>query len=330
MLVTVITVILKRKEKQENEMELIVNIALLCLGFVMLIKGADVFVEGAASLAKKFGVPQLVIGLTVVAMGTSLPEAAVSITSAMNGSAGIAIGNVLGSNIMNILVILGITSVITKVAIQKSTFQYEIPFMIFVTVVLVVFGMRDGIISRIEGVILWILFLGFLFYLFKLSKVDTGETESVVKDLTIVKCILYIVIGASVIVLGSNFAVQGASTIARFFGISERIIGLTIVAFGTSLPELVTSVTAARKGNTAIAIGNIVGSNLFNILFVIGSTALILNVPFEPKFLVDSMVAIFAAILLWLCTFKDKELGRTSGIIMLTTYLGYFIYLCLM
>lgn len=311
-------------------MELFINIAILIAGFVMLIKGADIFVEGAASVSKKFGVPQLVIGLTVVAMGTSLPEAAVSITSAAHGSAGISIGNVIGSNIMNILVILGITAVISRVAIQKSTFKVEIPFMLFVTVVLVFFGMNDGVITRFEGVLLWALFITFLIYLFNLAKKGNDEEEGEVKDLPTWKCIVYILLGAVVIVVGSNFAVTSASAIARIFGISERFIGLTIVAFGTSLPELVTSVTAARKGNTGIAIGNIVGSNLFNILFVIGTTALIINVPFDAKFLVDSSVAILAGVILWLGTFKNKELSAPVGFFMLAVYAGYFVYLCIM
>lgn len=311
-------------------MELLINIAILVVGFIMLIKGADVFVEGAASISKKFGVPQLVIGLTVVAMGTSLPEAAVSITSAAHGSAGISIGNVIGSNIMNILVILGITAVISRVAIQKSTFKVEIPFMLFVTVVLVFFGMNDGVITRFEGVLLWALFILFLIYLFNLAKKGNDEEEGEVKDLPTWKCIVFIILGAAVIVIGSNFAVTSASAIARIFGISERLIGLTIVAFGTSLPELVTSVTAARKGNTGIAIGNIVGSNLFNILFVIGTTALIINVPFDAKFLVDSCVAIFAGVILWVGTYKYKELRAPVGFFMLVVYANYFIYLCIM
>lgn len=239
------------------------------------------------------------------------------------------IGNVVGSNIMNVLVILGITAVITHVAIQKSTFRYEIPFMLFVTVVLVAFGMTGGVINRLEGVALWVLFLIFLAYLFVLARKGEADDEGEVKDMAIGKCLLFIVGGAVMIVLGSNFAVNGATGIARFFGMSERFIGLTIVAFGTSLPELVTSVTAARKGNTGIAIGNIVGSNLFNVLFVIGTTALIINVPFDSKFLVDAMVAIVAGVILWVGTIWHNELRRPCGVVMLLTYAGYFTYLCL-
>lgn len=309
-------------------MSLVFHSVVLILGFVLLVKGADIFVEGAASAAKKLGVPQLVIGLTIVAMGTSLPEAAVSITSAMKGSAGISVGNIVGSNIMNVLVILGITSVITRVAIQRSTFRYEIPYMLFISSILLAFGLTGGKITHFEGLILWGLFVLFLGYLFVLTKNGEAEEEDEAKDLPIWKCLLFIGFGGVMIVVGSNLAVDGASALARFFGMSERFIGLTIVAFGTSLPELVTSVTAARRGNTGIAIGNIVGSNLFNILFVIGTTALIVDVPFDMKFLFDATVAIMAGVILWGGTIRHKELRRPCGCVMLLSYASYFVYLC--
>lgn len=318
----------KNKGKEDRGMDLVLNFLILVAGFLLLVKGADIFVEGAASIAKKMGIPQLVIGLTIVAMGTSLPEAAVSIASALKGSAGISIGNIVGSNIMNVLVILGITAVITHVAIQKSTFQYEIPYMLFITVVLIGFGMTGGEITRLEGAALWALFFLFLSYLFVLTKNGSAEEEEEAKDLPVWKCILFIAGGGVMIVLGSNLAVDGATALARFFGMSERFIGLTIVAFGTSLPELVTSVTAARRGNTGIAIGNIVGSNLFNILFVIGTTALITDIPFDAKFLVDSMVAVAAGLILWAGTIQHRELRKPCGVIMLLSYAAYFGYLC--
>ena len=267
---------------------MILQILLLCLGFVFLVKGADFFVNGAARIAAKLGIPQLIVGLTIVAMGTSLPEAAVSITSGLKGNAGITIGNVVGSNIMNVFVILGITAVITNVAIQKSTLYYEIPFMILVTLLMIFFGMTRQAVSFVEGVIFWILFIAFLAYLFVMSKKNKVSEEEAQCDMSYLKCIISIIAGGIMVVWGSDLVVDSASEIARTFGMSERFIGLTIVAFGTSLPELVTSVTAAKSGNVGIAIGNIVGSNIFNILFVIGTTALICNVPFESKFLVDS------------------------------------------
>lgn len=306
---------------------MILQVFLLLVGFLLLVKGADWFVEGAASIAKKMGIPQLIVGLTIVAMGTSMPEAAVSITAAINNNAGITVGNVVGSNIMNILIILGITSVITSVAIQKSTLYYEIPFMIGITVVMMIFGYTDSKITFFESVILCILFVAFLGYLFYMAK-KGSPTEETAKDFPVWKCLLLMVIGGIMVVKGSDFAVDGASYIAKYFGLSDRLIGLTIVAFGTSLPELVTSITAAKKGNVDIAIGNIVGSNIFNILFVIGITGLICDVPFESKFLIDTCVAIGAGVLLWLGTIKHKELRRPCGILMLLCYAGYFAYLC--
>lgn len=301
---------------------------MLIAGFVLLVKGADWFVEGAASIAKNIGVPQLIIGLTIVAMGTSMPEAAVSIQAALADNAGISVGNIVGSNILNILIILGITAVITNVAIQKSTLIYEIPFMTGITVLFMIFGITGAEITLAEGIVLWSCFIAFLIYLFVMSKKGLVQETDEAKDIPLWKCILLMAIGGGMVVAGSDFAVEGATEIARFFGMSERFIGLTIVAFGTSLPELVTSVTAARKGNVGIAIGNIVGSNIFNILFVIGTTSLICAVPFEPKFVTDTVIAILSGILLWIGTCRNRELRRGSGIIMLAGYVLYFIYLC--
>ena len=309
---------------------MVLHVFILLVGFLFLVKGADWFVEGAAGIARKLGIPQLIIGLTIVAMGTSMPEAAVSITAALNNNAGITIGNIVGSNILNILIILGITAVITNVAIQKSTLLYEIPFMIGITALLLVFGLTGSSITFIEGVVFLLLFIAFLVYLFIMSKKGEVQEEGEIKDIPVWKCLLFIVIGGVMVVKGSDIAVSGASWIARFFGMSERFIGLTIVAFGTSLPELVTSVAAARKGNAGIAIGNIVGSNIFNILFVIGITALICNVPFESKFLIDTAIAIFSGALLWLGTYKHKELRKPCGIVMLICYAAYFVYLCVL
>lgn len=308
-----------------------VAILLLIAGFVALVKGADVFVDGAAALAGKFGIPQLVIGLTIVAMGTSLPEAAVSITAGIKGNAGITVGNIVGSNILNILIILGVTALITNVAIQKTTFKYEIPYMLLITAVLLVMGMTGNEITFIEGVILWILFIAYLLYLYILAKKgnDSSDEQSV-KLYPVWKCLLFIVLGGVCVVIGSQFVVNGATTIARACGMSERFIGLTIVAFGTSLPELVTSVSAARKGNAGIAIGNIVGSNIFNILFVVGTVALICPVPFESRFVIDTVVAILCGVLLWGGTIRHKELRKPCGVVMLLCYAAYFVYLVAM
>lgn len=302
------------------------QLLLLVLGFVMLVKGADWFVDGASGIARKLGIPQLVVGLTIVAMGTSAPEAAVSITAALKDNSGIAIGNVVGSNILNILIILGVSSVIAAIAIQKSTLKIEIPYMIFITVVLIIMGMTGESVSRVEGIILWVLFIIYLIYLLILARKGKEESAEVEEKRTW-KLLLYTVAGGAVVVLGSNITVNSATEIAHIFGISERFIGLTIVALGTSLPELVTSVTAARKGNADIAIGNIVGSNIFNILFVIGTTAIITPVPYAAGFIIDGVIAAAAGVLLWIAVFRKLELRRFWGIIMLVCYAAYFVYL---
>lgn len=311
-------------------MDVVIQLALLVVGFVFLVKGADWFVEGAGKVAEKFGIPQLVIGLTIVAMGTSLPEAAVSVSAALKGSADITIGNVVGSNIMNVLVILGLTSVIRPIAVQKSTVKYEIPFVALISVFLLALGYSDHVVGRADGVILWVLFIAYLLYLFKMAKSGEYVPEELPdedKPIPVWKMVLLIIVGAVMIVLGSDMAVDAASELARIFGMSERLIGLTIVAFGTSLPELVTSVTAAVRGKADIAVGNIVGSNIFNILFVVGTSALITPVVYASNFLVDSIVCIVTMILLWLCVFRNRKLGRAGGTVMLLCYAGYFVYL---
>ena len=311
-------------------MAVVIQLALLAVGFVLLVKGADWFVEGASRVAEKFGIPQLVIGLTIVAMGTSLPEAAVSVSAALKGSAEITIGNIVGSNIMNVLLILGITSVITPVAVQASTVKYEIPFVILVSAILMVLGYTDNVVGRVDGVILWALMLCYLWYLLVMAKKGGSLPEEVPetdKPMPVWKMLLLIVVGGVMIVVGSDVAVDAATELARIFGMSERLIGLTIVAFGTSLPELVTSATAAIKGKADIAVGNIVGSNIFNILFVVGTSALITPVAYAANFFVDSIVCIATAILLWVLVARNKRLGRAGGAVMLVCYVGYFVYL---
>lgn len=313
-------------------MGLLMQIIFLVIGFVLLVKGADWFVEGAASIADKFGIPQIVIGLTIVAMGTSAPEAAVSISAALKGSAEITIGNVLGSNIMNVLVILGLTAVICKVPVQKTTVHYEIPMVIFMTVLMAVFGLLNNVIGRLEGILLLVCMVVYLLYLLRLAKRGASYDETldeVAENSSMGRLILLVIIGVIAIVWGSDIAVNAATAIARIFGMSERLIGLTIVALGTSLPELVTSVTAAMKGNSDIAVGNIVGSNLFNIMFVVGITAVITPVVYSGAFLIDSIAAVGAVALLLLFVFRKKKLERLHGAIMLVCYGGYFAYLML-
>ncbi len=304
-------------------MEILLQILFLVVGFVLLIKGADLFVDGSSGIAAKFGIPQLVIGLTIVAMGTSAPEAAVSISAALKGSADITIGNIVGSNILNILIILGLSSVIVPIAVAPSTIKIETPFMIAITGIMLLLGL-DGTISLIDGIIFLVLFAAYLTYLFIMAKKNKENQEEVAKELSIPKAIIFAVLGLAMIVLGSNVTVDAATKIAEAIGLSERFIGLTIVALGTSLPELFTSVAAARKGNADIAIGNIVGSNLFNILFVIGISALIVPVPFAANFIFDSIVSIAAGVMLLLCCLWTKSLRRWAGVLMLLGYAAYF------
>ncbi len=334
-------------------MHIFVQVLLLILGFVMLTYGADWFVDGAVGIARKFKIPSLVIGLTIVAMGTSAPEAAVSIAAALKHSADISIGNVVGSNILNILIILGITAAIKPLPVSKSTMRYELPMVIGITLILFFMGL-DGHIGRLDGAVFWIIFILYLVYTVHLAKKsqrdDDGSPRSAfavrenvesgfavsglapVKEqealVNIWKAIGLTLLGLVVIVFGSDIAVDAAKSLARAAGVSERVIGLTIVALGTSLPELFTSVNAARKGETDIAVGNIVGSNIFNILFVLGTSALITPILFQPVFRIDSLIAVAAAVLLWLLGFnKDRQVKRWGGWTMLAAYAGYFVYL---
>lgn len=307
---------------------LLIELLLLAIGFALLVFGADWFVDGSSGVANKFGIPQLVIGLTIVAMGTSAPEAAVSITAALKGNAEITVGNVVGSNILNVFIILGIASVITSIAVAKTTIRYEIPIMLLATLVLLVCGFTGGTISLVEGIFMWICFIGYLGYMFVMCKKGLMQADEIeASDDSIWKMLLKGIVGLFLVVYGSDVTVDAATNLAEMFGMSERFIGLTIVALGTSLPELFTSVIAAKKGKADIAIGNIVGSNIFNILFVVGTSALIIPVVFASNFVIDCFVAIAAGVVLWACVFRKQKLTRTGGIFMLVCYLIYFVYL---
>jgi len=313
-------------------MHIFIQFVLLVVGFLLLIKGADYFVEGASKIADKFHIPQIVIGLTIVAFGTSAPEAAVGIAAGLHGNADIALGNVLGSNVMNILLILGLTSVITPVAIQATTMTYEVPFVIAISAVVGFLGYFDGKVSFLDGIILWGLFIVFFIYLIRLSKSGKAVMDDVPQsdsDDTLLKLIIITILGMAAIIIGSQLTVDSASEIAKVFGMSERLIGLTIVAFGTSLPELITSVTAALKGKTDIAIGNIVGSNIFNLLFVLGTTALIVPLNYSNAFVFDNIMCVGSAALLLICVLRNKKLTRLGGSIMLIVYAAYLTRLFL-
>ena len=314
-------------------MSLWLAILLLVIGFALLIWGADFFVDGASRVAARLKIPQIVIGLTIVAFGTSAPEAAVSISAGLKGSADLAVSNVVGSNILNIGIILGISALITPLAVQKATRKYEMPYVMIVTIILMLLGMFDGKLGWVDGLILWAGMILFLVYLLNIAKKGKNEEQEEEqnekkKKAPLIWLIAKILIGGVAIVLGSDFAVDGATAIATSVGWSERLIGLTIVALGTSLPELVTSVVAAMKKNADIAIGNIVGSNIFNILFVLGTTALLTPVAYTEAFIIDNIVALVIAVLLWVLVLnRDCKLKRIGGGILLVSYVIYFVYL---
>ncbi|MEE0893297.1 MAG: calcium/sodium antiporter [Treponema sp.] len=324
-------------------MEFFTNILLLIAGFIMLVKGADWFVDSAASLAKKIHIPELVIGLTLVAFGTSAPELSVSLTSALKtASNGITIGNVVGSNIMNIVLILGLTSVLCKIPCQRNSLILDIPYMLMATVLFIILGCIGNQFSQIDGIILVGLLIVYIAILVIISikqktnlfSEDSEETDS--KDsLTGIRgfiksisnkawfLILLVLTGLVCIIYGSDLVVKSATNIAKYCGVSDRIIGLTMIALGTSLPELVTSVTAARKGKTDIAIGNIIGSNIFNILCVAGVSACFVSISFKGFFL-DSIEALISALLLaLLCYLPGHTIKRWGGFVLLAFYIAF-------
>lgn len=316
--------------------DIIGQILLLILGFVLLTKGADWFVDGASGIATKLKIPQIVIGLTIVAMGTSAPETAVSISSALKGSADITIGNVVGSNLINILIILGICSVITSLAVSKETVMVDIPVTIGATVLVFLLGL-DGKITLIDGIIITTCFIAYLVYLFVATKKnlrsdsenELENSDESEKKNSLIKAIIFAILGLAAIIIGSDFTIDSATFLARKMNISERVIGLTVIALGTSLPELFTSVTAAIKKNADIAIGNIVGSCIFNLLLVVGISSIVTTVPFDTKFRIDALIALGATILLFVPCLINKKIGRITGILMLLSYAGYFTYLLL-
>ena len=323
---------------------------ILCLigGLLLILLGANGLTDGAASVAKRFRIPSIVIGLTIVAFGTSAPELTVSVSSALKGSADIAIGNVVGSNIFNTLMIVGCTALFAPIVITRNTLKKEIPLCILSSVVLLVCANAvfldkapENILNRVDGLLLLCFFAIFMGYTFAIASsgpskpiTDNAQPaahsaeEEEIKSLPLWKSTLYIIGGLAALIYGGQLFVDGATGIARSLGVSESIIGLTLVAGGTSLPELATSIVAALKKNPEIAIGTVIGSNIFNILFVIGTAALICSVPFERKFIIDTIIAVLSGVLLWGGTIKKKELRKPCGILMLLGYAAYFVYLC--
>lgn len=301
---------------------------LLVIGFILLIKGADFFVDGATFIANKFKIPPIVIGMTIVAIGTSLPEITISVLASFKGSNGMAIGNILGSNILNICLILGLVACFSAVPVKKQTIKIDIPFLIILETILLVLGFIGGSLSGLDGVILCVLFIGFTLYIIKSSKGQPAE-EIEAKDLKVWQVILYLVGGCVAIKFGGDFIVDSATTIAKQFGMSDNLIGLTIVALGTSLPELVTSVVAARKGQIDLALGNVIGSDIFNILLALMLSSIVSPLTYTFENIVDNIVAILIAIFTFIFACTDKQIKRLEGVSLLLIYVVYAVYIFL-
>lgn len=313
-----------------------IYILLLIVGFILLIKGADILVDGASSLAENFKVPKMVIALTIVAFGTSAPELAVSIQAVIAGNSDIVLGNVVGSNILNILLILGVSSLFAPLGVKSNTVHKEIPLTILVSSLLMVLAfdnLYDGsvvnTISRTDGIVILLFFSVFIYYLFSIMK-DRNKNEKTKPKYGVLVSLGLLILGLVGIIFGSNFVVDNASAIAKVLGVSDKMISLTVVALGTSLPELVTSVQAARKGENDIAIGNVIGSNIFNIGFVIGIPATFIGAINASGFnYIDMLTMIISAVLLFILTIKNEKIERREGIVMLLVFASYYTYVIL-
>lgn len=299
---------------------------LLVVGFVLLIKGADFFVDGASYVANKFHIPPMIVGMTIVAIGTSLPEITISALASFKGENGMAVGNILGSNILNICLILGIVAVLKNIPVKKSTVKVDIPVLLLAEVLLIGLGAWGMTLDRIDGAVIALLFVAFVIYMIKSAKnADVEEEEQ--KELKVWQVILYLVGGCVAIKFGGDFVVDSASEIAKTFGLSDNLIGLTIVALGTSLPELVTSVIAARKGNVDLALGNCIGSDIFNILLALSVASVINPITFTMENIIDAAILIVITIITWILAKTRNTIEKVEGIVLLLIYAGYFAYI---
>lgn len=311
-------------------MDLVILIVALIAGFVFLIKGADFFVEGSSSVAKMLRVPSMIIGLTIVAMGTSLPECSVSVSAALEGKNELAISNAVGSNIFNLMIVCGFCALFCPLAVQVSTLKKEFPFSMITAILLLAFGATGMMVGRLEGMILLVLFAIFIYWMvqsaMKARKENQGNEEEY-EILPIWKCIVFIIGGMIAIVIGGKLVVYGASEVASMFGMSDNLIGLTIVACGTSLPELVTSVVAAKKKEVDMALGNVIGSNIFNILFVLGIAAAISPFAFITENIIDIAILTGMSLLVWIFGWTKQKLVRWEGVLMIALYAAYLGYI---
>ena len=316
-----------------NSAPLALVMVLLVIGFVFLVKGADFFVEGSSSVAKRFNVPSLIIGLTIVAMGTSLPETAVSVTASLVDNNALAVSNAVGSNIFNLMVVIGFCAVMTPVAVDKQTLKRDFPFSVLCAVLLLALGFIGMELGHVDGAILFVLFAVYIIVLVRiaLKHKNSGvavEEEGEIKLLSMPRSLIYIVLGGASIAVGGDMVVDSASRIAIDFGMSQTLVGLTIVSIGTSLPELVTSIVAARKNEVDMALGNAIGSNIFNFLMVLGIASAISPIAFITENIIDIIILIVFSIVVWIMAWTKTKLNKGEGLIMLALYIAYAVYIC--
>lgn len=309
---------------------------ILIAGFALLTKGADFFVEGAAAVAAKLRVPAFIIGMTIVAMGTSAPECAVSVTAALKNNNQLAVSNAVGSNLFNLMVVCGVCALVAPLAVETGVLRREFPFSILVAVLLLAAGAAGMSLGRLDGILLLTVFVIFLIWMVRSAQKarmqqnqDTADDPQETRDLSMFRCLIYIIGGLAAIVLGGDWVVDGASVIAESFGMSQNLIGLTVVAFGTSLPELVTSFAAARKKQADMALGNVIGSNIFNILLILGLAAAISPMSFNMENVIDTVILIVMSAEVYFFCRKDHDIRRSEGIVMLAEYAGYVVYICM-
>ncbi len=315
-------------------------ILFLVLGFFFLVKGADIFVEGSSSVAKRLRVPSIIIGLTIVAMGTSLPETAVSVTASIAGNNALAVSNVIGSNIFNLMAVIGVCALLAPVTVQKDVLKRDFPFSVICAILLLILGcIGPMVLGHIDGAIFLVIFAVFIVVLVRTamqaSKAGNGsgnesvETAEEMKIIPVWKSIVFIVLGAVGIAVGGDIVVNSASNIATKFGMSQTLVGLTIVSIGTSLPELVTSIVAARKNEVDMALGNAIGSNIFNILMVLGIASAISPIAFLTENLIDIAILLVFSLLVWVFAWTKKKINKAEGAVMLALYAAYVVYICI-
>ena len=308
------------------DMSILLQFVLLIVGFVFLIKGSDFFVDGASSIASLLKIPTVIVGLTIVAFGTSAPEAAVSITSAITGNNAMAVSNVIGSNLFNILMVIGISALLGELLMEKDVLNKDLPFLVGITVLFAAFIIIGWNVSQIEGIILLVIFIAYVAHLIKSAKKSDNANVVEKPKFTLPYSIIFIIIGLAGIVIGGDLVVNSASDIAIAFGMSETLVGLTIVAIGTSLPELVTSLTALKKGENQLVIGNVIGSNIFNILFVLGASSAITAISLDSSMLIDVTFMVFVTVLCFIFGKTQDKFDRKEGAILVALFIAYMIF----